>query len=330
MTLRNATHTSLTTIESQAPGKLVLSGEYITLLGAPSLILAIDQYAQASITVQKQGGWVVSSNIVQTVSFPSLYNLCSAPPTDLVPCLVQALSDPSKLPDHAAIRLDSRSFYQNNTKLGIGSSAAVLVACARCIEKLANHRFSLDELISLHNSLQGGKGSGLDVATASLGGLVRFQNGKAIRATPPAELHMSFVFTGSSTSTYSMVDRFHKLVASYPESKITQWHQLAVETSEAIGHAAKFLDALSRLSMFVREFDNETRLGIYSDAHNRAADIADCTGILYKPSGAGGGDMGIALSTNRQKLTDFNRQAEQAGLTLMDFGISNHGASIFV
>ena len=74
-------------------------------------------------------------------------------------------------------RLDTSSYIdaQSGKKLGLGSSAAIIVALVAAIKncddpekiKLLTHK--------AHKQLQGGLGSGADVATSLFGGLIKYQ-----------------------------------------------------------------------------------------------------------------------------------------------------------
>ena len=320
---------TLTSISGQAPGKLVLSGEYITLLGSPALVIAVDRYAIACVTIKEHGGWEISSNISPPQRFQGLSELLASTSIGLVPSLLQALPNTSALPEHAHVHLDTRTFFENEVKLGIGSSAAILVALAQCISHITNHRFQPAELIDIHNAIQGGRGSGLDIVSASLGGLTRFQQGEGVRVPFPPDLYFKFVFTGHSTATKPMVAKFHELIAGYPKAKINEWQQLATKTVAASSSSSStFLTQLAKLNAFVTKFDQETSLGIYSDRHREATRIAARTNTVYKPSGAGGGDMGIAMSSDPTNLNSFERQALQAGLKIVNLNMSDHGATL--
>ncbi len=48
-------------IEASAPGKLVLSGEYAVLAGAPALVAAVDRRVTCTLSSRDQGGWRFSS-----------------------------------------------------------------------------------------------------------------------------------------------------------------------------------------------------------------------------------------------------------------------------
>ena len=315
-------------ITGRAPGKLVLSGDYIALLDAPALVLAVNCLASATLTTKLTGGWSVRSNITPPFQLESLTALSDTVDQRLLKTLIEALPDTSKLPKHAELTLDTSTFYEGHEKLGVGSSAAILVALAEVLSQVTKNPLSTESLIGLHNSLHGRNGSGLDIVAARLGGLSRFQNGTGVRVTFPTGLHMRFVFTGTSTSTEPMLARFRALIAARPTEEITNWQNLANAVAESLHDVGLFLSNLAKLNEFVLAFDRTTQLGIYGKAHRTALEIADDVGVLYKPCGAGGGDTGVALSDDRKALDAFERNVKREGLTLLNLTIENHGATV--
>ena len=312
----------------RAPGKLVLTGDYIALLGAPALVLAVDRVACATLVSKSAGGWSVRSNITPPAQFHSLTALSDSVDQQLLKTLIEALPDTSKLPEHAELTLDTSTFYEGDEKLGVGSSAAILVALAETIGHVTSYRFTTERLIHLHNSLHGKNGSGLDIVAARMGGLTRFQGGAGNLVTLPAGLHMRFVFTGTSTSTEPMLARFRTLIEERSIEEISNWQNLANAVAESLHDVNLFLQNLTKLNQFVFEFDLSTRLGIYGEAHRTAVAIANDAGVLYKPCGAGGGDTGVALSNDPTALASFEQNVAREDLTLLDLKIENHGSTV--
>ena len=119
-----------TLAETSAPGKLVLSGEYAVLAGAPAVVAAIDRRVACRIDAREAGGWAFRSRGFDAVSRHRRDALPDVPgdPGTLVRHAIRRLGiDPGTLPQHVGIEIDSRPCYRDGAKLGLGSSAAAVV-----------------------------------------------------------------------------------------------------------------------------------------------------------------------------------------------------------
>mgnify|MGYP001474084597 FL=1 len=83
--------------------------------------------------------------------------------------------------------------------------------------------------------------------------------------------------------------------------------------------------ALSSYVTALRALDRAGSLNIFTQAHETLATIGADLGIVYKPCGAGGGDVGIALSRNSETLETFANRASQAGFIPLKTEIAKHG-----
>jgi phosphomevalonate kinase len=52
------------------------------------------------------------------------------------------------------------------------------------------------------------------------------------------------------------------------------------------------------------------------------------TGVVYKPCGAGGGDIGIAVDTDADGLDAFTALAIDAGFVPLDLQMDNSGVTV--
>ncbi|MBV9947136.1 MAG: hypothetical protein JOZ69_09835, partial [Myxococcales bacterium] len=224
-----------------APGKLVLTGGYAVLEGAPAVVIAVDRYAAADAS--RTG-----------------------------PCLGPELraafgDEPTPVVDVASLH------HPSGRKLGLGSSAAALVASlgARAIARGADLaaaavRSALFELARrCHAGGQRG-GSGVDVAASVFGGVLRYEidaaGVAAIRALElPAGLRVVAYDSGASVRTSDMRARLDARAAE-PEaiaarsalSAAARQACAAMERADArefIGGAREFGRALGRLGQAV-------------------------------------------------------------------------------
>ena len=159
----------MTPIRTQAPGKLVLFGEYAVLEGHTALVTSVNRYAKCHI--QPTSPFELEAGQFGTFDRTTL---SEAPP-------FASAQLTERVHNSIKVSLDSKDFYLSDTpqseKLGLGSSAAVSVALAACLRLLDGQALSPVELFeqthALHRKIQG-VGSGVDIAAACFGGVFRF------------------------------------------------------------------------------------------------------------------------------------------------------------
>jgi len=194
-------------------------------------------------------------------------------------------------------------------------------------------------LVDLHRSTQGGKGSGIDVAASCLGGVVRYRladNGSAAEATPislPDGLETIFIWTGRSSSTGEFLDQLHIRLAERPDrvrpaldlmGTIASDGAAAVSDDDAGGFLAavdQFWDGLDRLGVAMR-------MPILSEEHRALRWLAVECGVHYKPSGAGGGDLGIAFTTDGAAASEMASRAIADGFSVLDLHVDPSGLAV--
>jgi mevalonate kinase len=164
-------------ISASAPGKVVLSGEYAVLAGAPALVLAVDRRVSLDLEIIDDNRWRFSSNGFSAQASHRLTDLTGttrvAPSDPAAICqsilrtLAQTGVDLSGLPRGLNVSIDSRPLFYAGHKLGLGSSAAVTVVLTQGMLKLTKGGAEpFTAMLAAHRVMQGGRGSGVDVAAA--------------------------------------------------------------------------------------------------------------------------------------------------------------------
>lgn len=355
-----------TLIEAQAPGKLVIAGEYAVLEGAPGLAVAVDVRASARITSVAGPGnqlvvpdtgesfrfrWVPGSGPRWEGNSPGAFGL----PLEACAEIMTArglLPRASELPA-CQIELATAAFHQigndgQRVKLGLGSSAAIVVALTGALLRLAGGpALSRQELIAIcceaHRRLQGGSGSGIDVATAITGGAVAIdfscQSGPEARvpqAHPvswPRRLCLVAVWSGQSASTPAMLGRLWAFRERDALRFASHMERLGANAGQAAAawraeDLSGLLSAITGYESGLRQLDEAAGIGIFSPAHERLRAIALKHGAVYKPSGAGGGDFGIALTDSRTVEQALRAGYAAAGFAVLDAELCAPGVSV--
>lgn len=347
-------------IEFSAPGKLVLFGEYAVLFGAPAVVAAVDRRAVVTLQPSIDDGWRVFAP--GFAPRPSRFDI--SPPSvvhwqdgesgrgtyGLVESLLCAIEDSGVMDLGAApaaeMILDTRAFFEgegaNASKLGLGSSSALTVALVTALHawsggaSLGTSADRIQELVDLHRQVQGGTGSGIDVAASVLGGVVRFRldrHGSVAEATPlhlPERLRMVFVWTGRTASTGDFLHRLRVRREAAPGVVEPALEVLGAVSKAGVTALAGedvggFLDAVEAFWTALDRLGTAIDMPILSDEHRVLRRIAVDCGVRYKPSGAGGGDFGIGFTSGGSTSEGFVRRATEEGFQVLGLDVDRTG-----
>jgi len=320
-------------IESTAPGKVVLWGEYAVLHGAPALVMAVNRYARCRLSATADSAWRCRSEgftaAGETITRSRLLESSPPPPAACWALLWHVVRHLQAFPDGGEATFDTAGFHAEGRKLGLGSSAALCVAVYGAACGLLGRRPEPSAAFDIHHRLQGGKGSGIDVAAAWHGGLLRFRRGAepVPAAEPwslPAGLELRFVWTGTSASTGAHLGRLGTWLDAADGIELRDLAQ----ASAALFDAAALPDALAHYVDALRALDRAAALGIFSPAHDHLHRLAIDTGVVYKPCGAGGGDIGAAFTDDADAADRFVARARQAGYLPLALETASHGLEV--
>jgi phosphomevalonate kinase len=346
---------------ASAPGKLVLLGEYAVLFGAPAVVMAVGR--RAVVTVKPASGprWVITAPglvrgaaecVLGSTGGLILDDLEMGDRLVLVERVFEGLVARGLLDPLTAqprmLDLDTTAFFdsgpEERRKLGLGSSAALTVALAsaltgRAPESCASDMVWLRTLVSLHREVQGGLGSGIDVAASLCGGVVGFEldsAGSVAGIAPirwPDGIFRTFVWTGRPADTGSFLERLQASRASGTAGVEEALDRLGQASERGVNALARnepfrFLDAVDRFCEALAGLGRIIDMPILSDAHLRLNQMAVGCGVHYKPSGAGGGDFGVCFSTEIDRVHDFSRRAVAAGFATPEVDLDLDGAEM--
>ena len=323
-----------------APGKLVLIGEYVVLEGAPALVAAMDRRARVVAQAQTQfsfrapelglhqtTGFTVAAN--GAVSF-SETGLDADPRLRLLSAVVGAAqrhAGGALKPCH--LDLDTAAFFlrPGGAKLGLGSSAAFGVAllCALLAEsgRLGGlepdggdaPRYGLMQLSHAAHALsQGGAGSGVDIAASIWGGLLRFQRERQaggelapprVSRVQPGPIAVVPVWAGEPASTPQLLRKVHLWKAQSPVQYWEVMEKLGIYAHAGVefwtlANTPALLSVVNAYHTALQTLGQLSGADIVTGQHVAIHTHAKALGAAYKPSGAGGGDLGVALCPSGQ------------------------------
>ncbi len=320
-----------------APGKLVLCGEYAVLDGAPAISAAVDRRARVTLRETGRDAGVV----VTTMGFRDGEYHFRLTESGLKPTreqgelpLAQAVVANAGLPPGTGlcVELDTAAFFDAGVKLGLGSSAALTVALVNALAAFRggdkNRPRSYGEMI--HSHFQGGRGSGVDIATSAEGGLIRYSRQvrhQSDRTTTyswvlgrlnwPGGLEAAVLSSGVSASTRGKLSKLDSQDRLPISDALVSAAEHAADAWEG-GCADRVLESTGRFAATLADFSRAYHLDVYGAGHEALAGLAAEQGLVYKPCGAGGGDVGIVLGDDANRVEVFVRAATEKGFTRMD------------
>ena len=309
-------------IFGRAPGKAVLWGEYAVLAGAPAVVAAVNRHAVCELAKASAYRFAATGFQASAVRFrrPPVRPPTSRPAALLAWHVLELVG--WKRVGPASVVQDSGAFYRQGGKLGFGSSAALCVALEGAAAHLAGEAPNFHRARQAHRRFQGGQGSGIDVAAAFFGGVLRCQ-GERVAPLHPDLPPWRVLWTGEGASTRQQLSRF---AAYLKRGGLSALERLGV-CSERLCEAPA-ADRVQEYAGALKRLDAAADLGIFTPAHRRAEQLASRYNLAYKPCGAGGGEIGAVFAGAADRLDEFAEAAAAAGLTILNLEISRHGVEV--
>ena len=345
-------------ISALAPGKMILLGEYAVLEGAPALVCAVDRYARVQAAYSNTGEHFVQAASLGIEGEPFVLNANGKvrfnPTGDSLlikrlgffAALFESLY-PRLIEDGKGIKLalDTADFYsqQLHTKFGFGSSAALTVAITAAIDALAGKRLlSKKEILHLalqaHHQAQGKIGSGIDVAASIYGGVITYRKDadQEVPAQEPQnvplrnDIPMLVVWTGKSASTRSMVGAINGLKTQNPGLYRSIMDDLTTLSVNGIiayrqGSGEEFLRLVNDYHRTMDKLGKEAGADIVSTEHAALFELCTAEGAAYKPSGAGGGDIGIAFCRDDRQAEFLKQKIVRQNFNIVPVAVASEG-----
>lgn len=353
-------------IKATAPGKLILLGEYAVLEGAPAIVMGVNRYAEVNLETSSSESNILEAPAIGISNLPffinkkkisyfhSISNEQQEKLNFFTKTFEQALpfyQPPLKKLPTIKIALDTSQFFNetDNQKLGLGSSAALTVALLAVLIKFGNQKFEIGEETDLflktalqtHRQAQGNLGSGIDIATSTLSGILQyqiidkefFQVPFYDKLTIPDDLHILAVWTGTSASTKKFVQNIEEYRRKHSndfDNIIKVMKKISTQGIEAIKQkdTSKYLEIVEKYYNEMKNLSLQSSTPIVSKNHQEIFEIVTKAGGVYKPSGAGGGDLGIAFCNSLKTREVISNNLEDTDYKIINLEISKNGIQI--
>ncbi len=321
-------------VVASAPGKIVLCGEYAVLDGAPAICMAVDRRARASVFdidgdvsrvtaagyTSKVGQFESAENGIRWLDGRDLFGIVESV------WRAAGLAHTNAL----AIDLETSGFFDPATqqKIGIGSSAAITVALCAAVEGLADAAKISTVARRAHADLQGGVGSGVDIACSLSGGLLEYRmEGASVQPLVwPEGLSYRLIWTGVAANTRDKLSKLDLRVSQPSRVRLVGASENMASAWQS-GDAEQIIGQYRHYSEHLQQFGVDHDLGIFDAGHDDLRLAASAASLIYKPCGAGGGDVGIVFGTDEAMLNKFTSKLAAAH-TVLDCKLTNAGAMI--
>ncbi|RLL41354.1 phosphomevalonate kinase [Oceanobacillus piezotolerans] len=254
---------------------------------------------------------------------------------------------------------------ESGVKYGLGSSAAVVTAVVSSIlEKFmptSPSKGLIFKLAALSHVVTQGNGSGADIAASSYGGLLKYASFQAnwlqreyeksdtitaltkldwsyFSLNPvrlPDDIYFCVGWTGNAASTKKLVDIILQLKNDKPEAfqEFLNHSKAAVQTFfsgvEDNNHDQLF-EGIKENRKALAKVGIDANVDIETPMLTTLCDLAEELGGAGKPSGAGGGDCGIAFMPSKEKAEQLIESWKNAGIKPLTIQPSMYGATVIM
>ena len=117
--------------------------------------------------------------------------------------------------------------------------------------------------------------------------------------------------TDQGAPTKKLVTNYKKASNLYPKEFKNALEQF-IDITQNLSNAWRsedvnqIIDLLTAFDVQIKKLDKIGDIGIYTQLHTKVQHIASRYNLFYKPSGAGGGDIGLVFSSSLDALNDFS------------------------
>ena len=308
-------------IETKASGKVFFSGEYMALEGGRAITLSSPQNAKVSISENNESNNILFSSMSDheypfKIGKDMKVIWLEDDPKHLGSILKESIKQFDKSFSSRSISIDTSGFFYQHRKIGIGSSSAVSVAITKALSQLFDLRLTPKEIINyskaIHNKAQNSNGSGFDIITSFVDGRTLscriLDNGTYDyeQIELPESIKIYGVINDEYVQTSEMIDRYKAAKNQYTDYFSQNAPQMMSELEHLYNSILKkdnksILRYLNKYNDLLVDMDKKFNIGIFNN-HYELIKLARDGNVFYKPSGSGGGDIGLLISDDKQKL----------------------------
>ncbi len=334
-----------------APGKVVLLGEYAVLAGAPALVLAVDRRCRVELKLCGADDCRIEAPQLDIAPVRFGLDERGQPrwPEDLPATFARTAALIDDVLGHVRalggratpfrMLVDTSELFESDgtrsVKLGLGSSAATAVAIDAALRAAfaggdgsEAESETVARLLVPGRRAQGNAGSGIDLAASLCGGVIGYriagEHVEIKRMTLPESITTCFIWAGEPASTTDLLAAWHRAREVSPRA-----HGRLLGEMQAVAGAG--LEAVERgdaPQILARWSNDLVGCEVVTTEHRIATGLAELLGGVFKPCGAGGGDLGMAASLEAPFRSRMQYLCRQAGLSVLPIGQANRGVHV--
>jgi mevalonate kinase len=266
---------------SEAPGKVIISGEHFVVHGATAIAAAIERRVRVEAT--RSEALSIGSSIRDREQLKPVRRL------------VQSLYGARR--EEPRVSLSITSALAEGA--GLGSSAATMVATAGAVNALEGWGLDERSLVEAANAgerLVHGNPSGIDATTSAMGGVILFKRGEEPRRVElRAPITLMVAFSGRRRNTGRLIRRVAGMKQTYP-ALFASLCESATMVSGLCAGALTNGDSKSLGRLMTYNHAVLARAGASNRKLDQLVDLCLSSGCLgAKLTGAGGGGSVLAV-----------------------------------
>ena len=289
----------MTPVTASAPGSVMVIGEHAVVLGAPSLVAAIDQRAEVTVEALEDN----KVEIFSEIAAPLETHLRALPMIGPYRYLTAAIKE---LGVERGVRITTKS--QIDPTMGLGSSAAVTIAAIGALARMLGREIDVHRTaLSIVRDIQG-RGSGADLAASLHGGLVGYQleepAGTVARFDAmPVPPTLALKYVGYKTPTGEVLEQVAWAASKEPRyySRVYEEMRLCSEAGIESAKAGRWAALAAHLDAYQNLLE---ALGVSDENLEELVFDARMKGAMAaKISGSGLGDCVLAFGSVPEGFT---------------------------
>lgn len=283
---------------TQSPANTMILGEHSVVYGHPALACAVNQFI--TITWHARADKALNIYSVLGQHHTQIDAITLHPKLSFVVAALQAFQN--QLPHGLDIHIES----EFSSKIGLGSSAAVLAAMLSGLNTICNTKHDLIALFEIGHTIIidiQDRGSGTDLAASLSGGILYFQPKNETHKQPVIKkiavgLPIQLIYCGYKTPTAEVLKQVVEAWQNKP-SELTMLYRAMAKTTR-VGFDALQNNALNDFYQACKKYQQlMTELGVNDNTLQTIIDLlTSCPSIdAAKISGSGLGDCVLGIGS---------------------------------